>query len=366
MRTPPGEAPSPPSPSASRAREAFTLVELLVACAVFALMLVLMAVAISQMSSGIRTTSAKVEAFAGAREGFAAVNRTLSTATLNTYWDYFIWDPTATYNISLGTNSTGNISTYGRQSDLYFLITNLGGNPYSASLNPLTTVTHGIFFFSPLGYSSNTAVTNPPGTLNPCGFFVAYGYDPNQVALSNNPFYPNTTLKPRFRLYQWMNSSGSSNGINTSSGCFTNQAWITPTNNTVSPLAENIIAIVFRVPDTNAAIATNYGWDSGTSWPRHTNQPSQMNELPPFVEVTMVAVDEAAVNRLAGTAPDAATALSNLGISSPGGTAFANLFTDPTKYTTDIASLTGALNSKKVPYRVFTTIVPLPGSKWSP
>ena len=53
--------------ASGRDREAFTLVELLLACAVFAVMLVLMAVAISQMSTGIRTSSAKVEAFASAR-----------------------------------------------------------------------------------------------------------------------------------------------------------------------------------------------------------------------------------------------------------------------------------------------------------
>ena len=351
--------PSPRARVGPPPRDAFTLVELLLACAVFAVMLVLMAVAIGQMSTGIRTSSAKVEAFAAAREGFSAVNRTLSTATLNTYWDYFIISGSG---YATRGNSSGTIANYGRQSDLSFLINDLSANPYGASLPTLTTVTHGAFFFSPQGYSTNTATTNPPGTLNPCGFFVAYGYDPNQAALSNNSYYPNITLKPRFRLYQWMNTSESTNGVNSSTGSITNQVWIAPGTNNCTPLADNIIAFVLRVPNTNTpSSATDYGWYSQTNWPSGSRQPYQMNELPPFVEVTMVAMDETVVNRLTGTASTLATATAAMGIPS-----LATLFTDPTQYTNDLAAVTAGLNSKKIPYRVFTTTVPLPGSKWSP
>ena len=77
-----------------------------------------------------------------------------------------------------------------------------------------------------------------------------------------------------------------------------------------------------------------------------------MNELPPFVEITMVAMDETVVNRLAGGAP---------GVSD-----VSSLFTTASSYDADLATLKNMLNAKKIPYRVFVTTVPLPGSKWSP
>ena len=341
-----------PLPRARHDREAFTLVELLLACAVFAVMLVLMAVAISQMSTGIRTSSAKVEAFASAREAMANVTRTLSTATLNTYWDYF--------TVSGNTN-------YGRQSDLQFVINDQsananGGNLAGATTGTLTMVSHAVFFQSPLGYTTNNAITNPPGTLNQCGFFVAYGNDPTQPSGVTG-----ITVKPRFRLYQWIRNADDGTGINTITGIMNANTWNKPSWYLQSrPLAENIIAFVLRVPTTaNPSTATDYWWNSRTNW-SSGSQPNQMNELPPFVEITMVAMDETAVNRFAGTESDMTKALTKMGISSPGGTAFTSLFTDLTKYTNDLAALTAGLTSKKIPYRVFTTTVPLPVSKWSP
>ena len=326
--------------------EAFTIVELLVACAVFSLMMVLMAVAISQMSNAIRTTSAKVDAFASAREGFANVNRAISTATLNTYWDYF--------TVSGNTN-------YGRQSDLQFVINDQsananGVNLAGASTGTLTMVSHAVFFLAPLGYTTNTAITLPPGTLNQCGFFVAYGNDPTQPGLTG------LTVKPRFRLYQWIRNSDDGTGINTSTGIMNANTWNKPSWYLQSrPLAENIVAFVLRVPTTNnPTTATDYWWNSRTNW-NSGSQPNQMNELPPFVEVTMVAMDETAVNRLAGNASTAATAASSMGIPNP-----STLFTLANSYTNDLAALTAGLTSRKIPYRVFVTTVPLPGSKWSP
>ena len=49
------------SPVGTRDQSAFTLVELMVACAVMAVMLVLISVAIGQVSNGVKSSSAKVE-----------------------------------------------------------------------------------------------------------------------------------------------------------------------------------------------------------------------------------------------------------------------------------------------------------------
>jgi uncharacterized protein (TIGR02599 family) len=340
-----------PAARTRRPLSGFSLVELMVACAVLAVMMGLISMAIRQMAGGIKTSTAKVDAFQSARTGFEAVSRTLGVATLNTYWDYF--------NSSRQPRSAANASTfqpsiYGRQSDLHFLITN-----NFPTVDGLELSGHSVFFQAPLGYFTNTSSTNPPGSLNPCGFFVAYGNDPTKPTLAgiNN--------RPRFRLYQWLPSSDSLL-VASSSGRITDTNWITPaTNSGVRPLAENIIAFVIRVPSTNSTgystNATNYNWDSLTAW-ASGNQPAQMHQLPPLVNITMVAVEEAAVNRLvASTVTNASLASSAMGIPAP-----STLFTNASFYDSDLARLEGALSTNNIPYRTFTTTVPLRGSRWSP
>lgn len=314
------------------------------ACSVLVIMLGFISMAISQMAKGIKTSTSKVDAFQSARAGFESVSRTLGIATLNPYWDYYIVSGGSYTNRGTNTNAP---TTYGRQSDLQFVVTN--DTSGMTLTNTLTAVTHGLFFQAPLGYST---VTGPQATLNPVGFFIAYGIDPTQAALATATGLAN---KPRFRLYQWLPTSDSL-AVDPSTGRITGSAWIAPTN-CVRPLAENIVAFVVRVPATNATIATNYGWDSLAPWTSGA-QPSTMHQLPPLVEITMVAVEEAAVNRLAGTAATAAAAATALGgIPS---------FTSASDYTNDLATLEKNLSSKSVPYRVFTATVPLRESRWSP
>jgi uncharacterized protein (TIGR02599 family) len=332
---------------ARRPLAGFSLVELMVASAILAVMMGLISLAIRQMAGGIKTSTAKVDAFQSARTGFEAVSRTLGVATLNTYWDYF-----DSSRQPRGTNTNFTPATYGRQSDLHFLITN-----NFPSVSGLELSGHSIFFQAPLGYFTNTSSTNPPGSLNPCGFFVAYGNDPTKPNLAG------INDRPRFRLYQWLPSSESLT-VTSNSGRITNSAWVTPIDG-VRPLAENIIAFVIRVPSTNASgystNATNYGWDSLTAWTT-TNQPAQMHQLPPLVNITMVAVEEAAVNRLVGsTVTNALAASIAMRIPDP-----STLFTNSSSYDSDLARLESALSTNKIPYRTFTTTVPLRGSRWSP
>jgi uncharacterized protein (TIGR02599 family) len=329
----------------------FSLVELMVACAVLAVMMGLISLAIRQMAGGIKTSTAKVDAFQSARTGFEAVSRTLGVATLNTYWDYYFLTNGSYQSRGSSTNPP---QFYGRQSDLHFLITN-----NFPTVSGLELSGHSVFFQAPLGYFTNTSGTNPPGSLNPSGFFVAFGDDPTK------PNLPGINDRKRFRLYQWLPSSDSLT-VASSSGRITDTNWITPaTTNGVRPLAENIIAFVIRVPSTNSTgystNATNYGWNSLTPW-TSGNQPAQMHQLPPLVNITMVAVEEASVNRLvASTVTSASDASSAMGI-----TNFSTLFTDETQYDADLLRLETALSGKNIPYRTFTTTVPLRGSRWSP
>jgi uncharacterized protein (TIGR02599 family) len=316
-------------------------------------MLGLISIAISQMASAIKTSTSKVDAFQSARTSMESVSRTLGIATLNTYWDYYI--PSEGSYTNRG-NSTTAPSAYGRQSDLQFLATNLGGG-----LNEIDTVTHGLFFQAPIGYSTNTNAIQPPGCLNACGFFVAYGGDPGLATmLANNAKLSSITNKPRFRLYQWLRSADGLSVV-PSTGVLDTGTWMGSTTN-VSSLAENIVAFVVRVPDTSATIATNYGWNSRTNWSSGSpSQPTTMHQLPPLVEITMVAVEESAVNRLAGSASSSSDAASKLGI-----TGIGSLFSDSSQYDADLQQVTDGLSSKSVPYRVFTATVPLRESRWSP
>jgi uncharacterized protein (TIGR02599 family) len=341
---------------ARRQLAGFSLVELMVACAILAAMMGLISVAIRQMAGGIKTSTAKVDAFQSARTGFESVSRTLGVASLNTYWDYF---DTNREPRSATNTSTFEPATYGRHSDLHFLIYSsrfTNSLTINSTTNTLSPVGHSLFFQAPLGYFTDTSSTNPPGSLNPCGFFVAYGNDPTKPNLDG------IRDRPRFRLYQWLPSSGSLMGASTT-GRITNADWVAPTDG-VRPLAENIIAFVIRVPATNptgySTTATNYGWDSLTPW-SGGSQPAQMHQLPPLVNITMVAVEEAAVSRLAGNVDSASGAISAMGIPDP-----STLFSTPSSYDTDLEALETALSSNNIPYRTFTTTVPLRGSRFSP
>ena len=357
-----------PAPAASVKldQSAFTLVELMVACAVMAVMLILISVTIGQVGKGVKTSTEKVDAFQSARAGFETVTRALSVATLNTYWDYYILTNNTYQSRGSFTNPP---QFYGRQSDLHFLVTNLGATNTFGGFSNASTVTHGVFFQAPLGYSTN-GTTTPPGALNGCGFFVAYGNDPTMpnVGLAN---------RPRFRLYQWLQSSEELREVSATGkieATATNAPWINPSaTNGARPLAENIIAFVVRVPGTNATVtstnATNYFWNSvTTNWPTNATQPVQMHQLPPLVEVTMVAIDEAAANRIlvGGVNTNTATAASIAltGISSA--PFYRSMFTNNANYSADLKRVTDGLTSKRVPYRVFTTTIPLRGSRWSP
>jgi uncharacterized protein (TIGR02599 family) len=341
-----------PAASGTRDQSAFTLVELMVACAVLAVMLILISITIGQVSKGVKTSTEKVDAFQSARTGLESVTRAVSVATLNTYLDYF--------NSSYQPRTASNASSfapafYGRQSDLHFLATNLGGVGMAwLGGTGLTPVTHGLFFQAPLGYNTNTLVTNPPGSLNGCGFFVAYGNDPTR------PVITGLNNRPRFRLYQWLQSTEELDELSATGKI--DPTWITPTtNNGLRPLAENIIAFVVRAPSITATNATNYGWNSLTNWTTGA-QPTQMHQLPPMINVTMVAIDEAAANRLINpTVTDVTTAITALGLPNN----YTSLFTTDSQYDTDLQSVENALVARRIPYRIFSSTIPLRGSRWS-
>jgi uncharacterized protein (TIGR02599 family) len=131
-------------------------------------------------------------------------------------------------------------------------------------------------------------------------------------------------------------------------------------------VAENVIAMILLPKispndQTNGlgahSLATNYVYDSSTNlnvalaYPKNAILNTR-NQLPPVVQVTLVAVDEASAVRI----PSLYAGLSN----TVGG-----YFNDASLFSNDISLLQSNLAAKGISFRVFTTDVMLKGAKWS-
>lgn len=340
-------------------RHGFTLIELLVATVVLLMIMAILLSITTQTGNLWRTTTAKMEQFRGARDAFEAMTRRLGQATLNTYWDYD--NPTAP-------------TRYVRQSELRFISGNtvaLTGAPTA----PRQWPTHGVFFQAPLGFSQDSTTYGLENLLNTWGYFIEFGSD----AAERPPIVTTqiTPLRYRYRLCEFMQPTNALSIYNYTSGLtgtmsnnltYTGRDWFSiPMNlsdtstapvRPVHVLAENIIALIIlpklsqTEDSTGTTLAPLYTYDSTTTNSNATLNPK--NQLPPILEVTMVAIDEASAIRLAqsqgSTMPD-------FGLGS--------LFTDATKMSADLATLQQTLDSKHINYRVFSTNVAIKGAKWS-
>lgn len=330
------------SPLAGPRRSAFTLVELMVAMAVFVLILLVILAITQATGTAWKGARSKVDAFQSARLAFENINRSLSQATLNTYYDYF--------DASGVRRTTNNFSTfvpatYGRQSELHFV---------SGKTNVSGQVTHSVFFQTPSGYASDIQYQTMGTLLNACGFYIVHTNDTLRPAfLSSLPNAP--ANETRFRLMQFLQPSEQMTVYSS-----TGSAWFTTplTSNSapIEQLAPNIIAMVVlprkstgdASQPTNSLISSNYEYDSRAG--SGSTQAITQNQLPPLVEVVLVAVDERSARRI-----------EDEHLQIPSG-----LFSqDSQKLEDDLGSLESFLNQNRLVYRVFRTTVPLHNSKWS-
>lgn len=341
---------SPKSP------DAFTLVEILVSTAVVALLLVILLSITSQVTTMYRHTTSRVEQFRQAREAFDAINRRLGRATLNPYWDYD--------NPSTPTN-------YVRQSELRFAsgrTETVAGSVPSGKRWP----THGVFFQAPLGTSEpgQTTLSGLNSLLNTWGYFVEFGSDAafRPSILDGSPVQP----RYRFRLceliqpadelsiYQYTSGKDSSgqpkNLTYAGSDWFSGTITQTASSRPVHVLAENVIALVLlprlstQEDAAGTRLAPDYLYDSTTT--RSDADINPKNQLPPLVQVTMVALDETSARRL-----ETATTMPDLGLD--------QLFQTADRFETDLGTLEKTLRDKHLSYRVFTGGVRLKEAKWS-
>ena len=333
---------------------AFTLIEVLVSMVVLAIIVGIIFSMISQTGSLWKNTSAKMESYKNARAAFDAMTRTISQATLNTYYDY--QDSTGTWSSVSGKPP----STYARRSDLEFTCgqgSTLIGSTYINGASTYTPVTHSLFFQAPLGWSN--AYATQQRLLNACGFYVAYGPDPTVP-----PYLSGLSPHYKYRLMQFIQPSENLAVYEypTATTWFTQPISTTYDHASNFVLAENVIALVIwpksagdSATTTPLTAGSTYSYDSRTTGISY-------NQLPPVVDVTMVSIDEASAIRLGNpsTPPN-----STVGLTS-------TIFTTATYPTSgqsqlqiDLATMESTLSNAHLNYHVFQTEVAIGGAKWS-
>ncbi len=340
----------------------FTLVELLVSLAVLAVLLVVIAQVLGQVQRVWSSANSKVAQFREARRAMDRIQNNLSQATMNTYLQYFYTaaSPFVPPSATQMTAPTG----YVRFSELQFLTgsaTNLvaGGGE---STNP----GHAVFFQAPLGGAIDNAgaYVNLPTALTACGYFIEFGADNDfRPPFLNQIGHPE---RRRYRLFEYRTSIINNAiykdiaAVDNNPGVPNDQWYRNPSPETRRPVAENIIYMVIS-PKRAAVgpqggdprdIASQYAYDSSANGV-NLNQTPQDFQLPPLIEVTLIALDEESARRLvqdSGGTP-------NL----PGG-----LFTNASEanFRSDLERLENMLNERKLNYRVFNTTVPIRNSKW--
>jgi uncharacterized protein (TIGR02599 family) len=390
-------------PTLLRQPRGFTLVELLVSTAVITLLLLILVQMTGQTAATWRYTTGKAEQFREARSAFETMTRRISQATLNTYLDY--------------TYGTGNkVTGYERQSELRFASGPMqvaqAGTKQLDHQSTIPRPTHGIFFQAPFGYVSavpgndGTAVEGLETLLNTWGYYLEVADDKDlRPAFITEAIAP---PKVRSRLIEMMQPATSMMIYRFTSGTPTSNAttvkgynqfdWIhaglkqsttgTPETTPISHvLATNIIAlgILPKLSESDAEessippdqrdtlLAPKYYYHSAEVGPAaSTSVPAKLrglvntkHQLPPLIQVTMVAVDETTYSRLGveSVSEDPLLVREN------------DFLVDPAKYSEDLLysarngagaeSLEKRMIDKRLNYRIFTTNIYLRGAKWS-
>jgi uncharacterized protein (TIGR02599 family) len=373
-------------------RAAFTLVEMLVSIAILTIIMLVLATITVQVQNVWTNTNAKIEQFRSARMGFDTMTQRLGEATLDTYTTYY--DQAAqNANANFYNDPTFAPTSFTRHSDLRFLsgpssTTMAGITPDQGS----TVSSQSVFFVAPVGYTLTSGNNGLTQLLNVCGYYLEFGPDPSLPA-----FYTSALgYRPRYRyrlmelvapaennsIYSYTASPANLSNVNSTK--WISDAFTLPATPAVHNLAENVVALIFLpelgqdqmqspgTPFPASALAPNYLYDttsigqaaSGGILDSH-------NQLPPIVQVTMVALDEPSAIRLQAQFGAAAP---NLGLGS--------LFQNAASYTNDLEQLQANLLQKSLSangssfnptvalpkglnFRVFSTTVSIKGAQWS-
>jgi len=335
--------PRPTSPPRPAATAAFTLIELMVSVAVLSLLMVLVFQMLDETQKTWSRAKGMVSSFKDARDGFEAMNRNVSQATLNTY---------------VGYDTSGSTSAvpkkFARKSELHFVC-----GPASElieSKEGRTRLTHCIFFQAPLGYQTIETRTKQStrkdrygeldSLLNGWGYYVEYGSDKADRPQFLSTLSPPIAERFRFRLmefrqpaeattiYQYKLENNRPNQEEKIWEWFRSRKFGIehPANTdpqgapgdirTTRALADNIIALIIspRLAETDIAsgeenttdfrfreatdIAPDFLYDSRRFHSKDDDRAKySRHQVPPVLRVTMVAIDEVDAIRYAAQNP---------------------------------------------------------------
>jgi uncharacterized protein (TIGR02599 family) len=345
---------------------AFTLVEVMVAASVVVVLMGVLLSMTDQTQRLMKSTSGKVEQFQESRVAFESMTRRLSQATLNTYWDY-----------EYDRNSLP--TRYQRTAELRFVSgqasTLIGASGPAGERRP----GHAVFFHAPNGLVENQVKYGVLDNLiNVWGYFLEVGTDKLTI-----PTFLQTAIpeKRRFRLMEFMQPSEQLKTYEFQKvGA---KDWFAPVVNTnnrpVRVLATNVVGL-FILPRLSRAdedlwklqkgsknipvLAPRYSYDTTTTTVADPIL-NPRNQLPPVVQVVMVAIDEVSGARL----QDRFDSDPLLGID------YSARFQNPANLEDnastskagdgDLSLLEELLAQKRVAYRIFSTNVSIRGAKWS-
>ena len=357
-----------------RRASAFTLVELLISMTVLAILMLVCTSALDQTQRSWLLARSKVDQFREARIAFETVSRNLAQAELSNYWDYFY----AGNGSSEGATSLPEApSAYVRQSELQFQsgpATRLIGTPASPSRYP----GHALFFQAPLGLSRDH-----PGLgtlLNARGYYVEFDSDETDKP----PFIVERglPLSYRYRLMEYRPPAERSvagkipyqgNAIYQKP-----EDWFRQDISTASRVvAENILLLIAspRVPDAVASAAKRDPWwvaprynynsldrDNSTVDVEDVRLRSDgsvdqgtQHLLPPLVDLTMVAVDEASAKLWTEKRANQPVSLL-LEAEAP--------FASAARREEDLEKLKVYLTREKLNYRIFTATIAMRQARW--
>jgi uncharacterized protein (TIGR02599 family) len=287
-----------------------------------------------------RRSSGNIEAFQSARVAFDLLTRELSQATLNTYLDY---------------DNATNPARFLRKSELQFVCDAAGTWQLANTPNTPNTGT-AVFFQAPVSYTTNTArFGGMEGSLNTCGFYVAFGTN------SLLPAHASSRQQYRFRLMNLLVPTEGNRIFDNTNFSASNFGWFT--TGSAFPVAENVIALVVHPenPDDEVTGGNTFpalDYNSLSGW-MNQPQPVGANQMPPLLQIAMVAIDETSAKRLdSGSVPPAA-------ITDALGKFQSKLAASPSDPSTALADLEADLAAKRINCRIFSSKVPMRESKWT-
>ncbi|MFV0338637.1 MAG: prepilin-type N-terminal cleavage/methylation domain-containing protein [Chthoniobacterales bacterium] len=365
---------------------AFTLIELLVATAILLVLLVVLAQLVGGIGDIWRTGSGKVATFQSARAAFTTIDRSVSYATLNTYYDYV--DSSGNFR-NPASAATFSPEKFARASELHWI-----SGPTAEILpgaSPATNPGDAVFFQAPLGETNLGGVSGLNRILNSLGFFIQYG-SPDSSLL---PAWLSSLAgeQKRFQLVQVF-QVGENMKIydavaNKTYPAVGADSWLeafklppSGTQPRQRVLAEDIPLLLIRPrlsPKTEESAAGKLGitysaavrgsilsphyyydsraWQSGHPSGRISAALAELtqNQLPPMVDIVMVALDRHSLARF-----DSSTDTPPSELQVPTG-----LFNDSANMETDLQKYAKQLSDASIRFRIFRMTVSVQSAKWA-